>query len=42
MLFLAFMTYRHGGGVSDWKTVVTIVTLLVLAVVVGRLGLTRP
>lgn len=38
MIFLAVMTYRYGGGFSDWKAIVVMVTMLAMAVLVGRIG----
>jgi hypothetical protein len=38
MLFLAIMTYRHGGGFSDWKAIAVIVTMLALFGLIGWMG----
>ena len=38
MLFLAFMTYRYGGGFSDWKAIVVMITMIAMAILVGRIG----
>lgn len=38
MLFLAFMTYQYGGGFSDWKAIVVMITMIAMAILVGRIG----
>jgi hypothetical protein len=38
MLFLAIMTYRYGGGFSDWKAITVIITMLALFGLVGWMG----
>lgn len=38
MVFLAVMTYRYGGGFADVKAVIVMITMLAMAVLVGRLG----
>lgn len=40
-LFLAYMTYRYGGGFGDWQAVVVIVVMLALAGLVMWLGLSE-
>jgi hypothetical protein len=38
MLFLAVMTYRYGGGFSDWKAIAVIITMLALFALILRMG----
>lgn len=39
MLFLAYMTYQYGGALSDWKSIVTILALVMMFVITGRLAI---
>lgn len=38
-IFLAYMTYRYGGGFGDWQAVFVMVVMLLLAVLVLWLGI---
>lgn len=40
MLFLAYMTYQYGGGLADWKSIVTIAALMMMFFITGRLTVT--
>lgn len=40
MLFLAYKTYVYGGAFSDWKSIVTILALVMMFVITGRLATT--
>lgn len=40
MLFLAYMTYRYGGGLADWKSIITITALTMMFFITGWLAVT--
>ncbi|WP_232700748.1 hypothetical protein [Halobacterium wangiae] len=40
MLLLTYLTYRYGGGFADWKSVVTILSLAMIAFITGWFAVT--